>query len=153
MAVSGKLFTTALKHIGNGDIVWKASGGSDIRVALMTSSFSPDQDAMETWASTGVSTNEIAASGGYTAGGAALSLSDPTTDSATNRTRFKASAATTWATSSFTARYALVYKYNATGSLAYLIGWIDFGADQTSVSADFTITWDSTDGVFYGAAA
>ena len=153
MAVTCKWYGNGPKHLALGDIVWKASGGSDIRVALMGAGYSFDQDAHETWASTGVSTNEIAAGSGYTAGGATLAMTDASYDTATNETRLKASAATTWTTSTITAYGAIVYKYNATGSLAYLLGYVDFGGATSSTSADFTVTWDSTYGVLKITAA
>lgn len=141
MAVTAKWYGNGLLHIANGDVIWKASGGSDIRVALCTSSYTPNQDTHDAYDDL---TNEVSSSGtGYTTGGAQLTVSDPTYDSATNQMRLDA-ADVTWSSSTITARYAIIYKYNATASLAYLLGYVDFGEDKVSSSGDFTITWDST---------
>lgn len=145
MAVTAKWFGNGPLHICNGDVVWKASGGSDIRVALMGSGFTPNQDTQDAWDD--ISANEIAAGSGYTAGGAALTESDPTYDSATNKTILDAADAT-WAASTITAYYAVIYKYDATASAAYLLGYVDFGGAVTSTAGEFKITW-AADGVLY----
>jgi hypothetical protein len=141
MAASAKWFTNGPEQFALGNVVWKASGGSDIRVALLTSSWTPDQDANDTWAD--ISTYEVAAAGGYTAGGAPLTLIDAAADTGTNETRLDANDVT-WSSSTITARYAVVYKYNATPSLALLLGYQDFDVDKISSSGDFKITWASS---------
>lgn len=145
MAVTASTYGNAAKHLGNGDVVWKASGGSDIRVALVTNSYSFDRDAHDNWGSTGVSTNEIAAGSGYTAGGASLSLADPSYDSASDESRFASSAGTlVWSSATITAYGAIVYKYNATPANAYLLCYINFGGAVSCTSSTFTITWGAT---------
>jgi len=51
---------------------------------------------------------------------------------------------TTWASSTITARYAVVYASTGTASTSPLIGYVDFGSDQSSTNGNFTITWDAT---------
>jgi hypothetical protein len=123
-------------------VVWLASGGSDIRVALMTG-FTPNQDTQDAWDD--VSANEITPSGDYSAGGKALTEIDPAYDSGTNETRLDA-ADVTWTASTLSATHAVIYAYNATASLAYLLGYVDFGGTVASTAGDYTITWPS-DGV------
>lgn len=149
MAVSAKWFGQGQMNLMNGNVIWKASGGSDIRVALMKTTFAWNQDTNATWAD--VSAQEIAAGNGYTAGGASLTMVDPAYDAASNETRLDANDVT-WTSSTITAYYAVVYKYNATASLAYLLGYVDFGGAFTSTNGDFKITWAS-DGVLKSAAA
>ena len=111
-----------------------------IKVALLTSSYTPDQDAHDYF--NDVSTYEVTGTG-YTAGGATLASKTATYDSANNVVVLDA-ADTTWASSTITARYAVVYDSTGTSSTSALIGYVDFGSDQSSTNGNFTITWDST---------
>lgn len=111
-----------------------------IKVALLTSSYTPDQDAHDYF--NDVSTYEVSGTG-YTAGGNTLASKTATYDSGTNVIVLDA-ADTTWASSTITARYAVVYDSTGTASTSTLIGYVDFGSDQSSTNGNFTITWDST---------
>lgn len=111
-----------------------------IKVALVSSSYTPDQDAHDYF--NDVSTYEVTGTG-YTAGGNTLASKTATYDSATNVVILDA-ADTTWASSTITARYAVIYDSTGTASTSPLIGYVDFGSDQSSTSGNFTITWDST---------
>ena len=111
-----------------------------IKVALLTSSYTPDQDAHDYF--NDVSSFEVSGTG-YTAGGNTLASKTATYDSATNVIILDA-ADTTWASSTITARYAVVYDSTGTSSTSALIGYVDFGSDQASTNGNFTITWDAT---------
>jgi len=111
-----------------------------IKVALVSSSYTPDQDAHDYF--NDVSTYEVSGTG-YTAGGNTLASKTATYDSANNVIVLDA-ADTTWASSTITARYAIVYDSTGTSSTSALIGYVDFGSDQSSTNGNFTITWDST---------
>jgi hypothetical protein len=111
-----------------------------IKVALLSSSYTPDQDAHDYL--NDVSTYEVSGTG-YTAGGNTLASKTATYDSANNVIVLDA-ADTTWASSTITARYAVIYDATGTSSTSALIGYVDFGSDQSSTNGNFTITWDST---------
>lgn len=111
-----------------------------IKVALLSSSYTPDQDVHDYY--NDVSTYEVSGTG-YTAGGSALASKTATYDSANNVIVLDA-ADTTWASSTITARYAVIYDSTGTSSTSALIGYVDFGSDQSSTNGNFTITWDST---------
>jgi hypothetical protein len=111
-----------------------------IKVALLSSSYTPDQDAHDYL--NDVSTYEVSGTG-YTAGGNTLASKTATYDSANNVIVLDA-ADTTWASSTITARYAVIYDSTGTASTSALIGYVDFGSDQSSTNGNFTITWDST---------
>ena len=111
-----------------------------IKVALLSSSYTPDQDAHDYF--NDVSTYEVSGTG-YTTGGITLSSKTATYDSATNVIVLDA-ADVTWSSSTITARYAVVYDATGTASTSALIGYVDFGSDQSSTNGNFTITWDST---------
>ena len=111
--------------------------GNTFKIALFTSS-----------ASLGASTTAYAdsnqASGtGYTSGGNTLTNVTPTTSSTTALTDF---ADTTWSSSSITARGALIYNSSTTaGSANRAVAVLDFGADKTTSSGDFTIVFPTAD--------
>ena len=111
-----------------------------IKVALLSSSYTPDQDGHDYF--NDVSTYEVSGTG-YTSGGATLASKTATYDSATNVIVLDA-ADTTWSSSTITARYAVIYDSTGTASTSALIGYVDFGSDQSSTNGNFTITWDST---------
>ena len=111
-----------------------------IKVALLSSSYTPDQDAHDYF--NDVSTYEVTGTG-YTSGGATLASKTATYDSASNVIVLDA-ADTTWSSSTITARYAVIYDSTGTSSTSALIGYVDFGSDQSSTNGNFTITWDST---------
>jgi hypothetical protein len=111
-----------------------------IKVALLSSSYTPDQDAHDYL--NDVSSFEVTGTG-YTAGGNTLGSKTATYDSANNVVILDA-ADTTWSSSTITARYAVVYGSTGTSSTSPLIGYVDFGSDQSSTNGNFTITWDST---------
>lgn len=109
-----------------------------IKVALVTSSYTPDQDAHDFFNDV---TNEVSATG-YTAGGATLANKAVTQDNTDNEGVFDADDVT-WSSSSIVARGAVIYKDTGSAATSPLIAYIDFGSDQTSSSGDFTISWNS----------
>jgi hypothetical protein len=111
-----------------------------IKVALLTSAYTPNQDTHDYF--NDVSANEVTGTG-YTAGGITLASKTATYDAGTNVIVLDA-ADVTWSSSTITARYAVVYDSTGTASTSALIGYVDFGSDQSSTNGNFTITWDST---------
>jgi hypothetical protein len=83
--------------------------------------------------------NEISGTG-YTAGGGTLTRVDPTTSSTTAFTDFTD---LTFSSSSLTARGALIYNDSASGDPSVVV--LDFGADKSSSSGDFTIVFPAAD--------
>lgn len=119
-----------------------------IKVALVTSTYSPNQDTHEVFSDI---TNELATANGYTAGGATLGSKTSTYAGASNTTVHDA-ADTAWTAAGGSIgpfRYAIIYKSTGTASTSPLIGYVDFGSDQTITNGNTgTIVWDATDGVF-----
>lgn len=115
-----------------------------IKIAILSSSATINQDTNQYWSD--LVANEITGTG-YTAGGITLASKTLTYDAASNTVRMKA-ADVTWTTVTFTnGRYAIVYKSTGTNSTSHLMGYIDFGANQSPAGVDFTISFDPTDGV------
>lgn len=105
--------------------------GNVFKIALYTSSASLSATT------TAYSTSNEVSGTNYTAGGNTLTNVTPTTSSTTALTDF---ADTTWSSSTITARGALIYNSStAAGSADRAIVVLDFGADKTSTSGDFTI--------------
>jgi len=89
-------------------------------------------------------TNEVVGTG-YTAGGNTLAIStDPTSgnNDASIPTAFVSFSNTSWASSSITARGALIYN-STQGNKSVAV--LDFGADKTTANATFLITFPAAD--------
>ena len=112
-----------------------------IKVALFSSSYTPNQDDHDYF--NDISTYEVTGTG-YTAGGQALSGKTVTVDKPNNVVVFDANDVT-WANSTITARYAVIYDDSgATAAEKALIGYIDLVSDQASNNGNFVIQWDAT---------
>lgn len=109
-----------------------------IKIALVTSSYTPDQDAHDNFDDV---TNEVSGTG-YTAGGASLANKAVTADNTDNEGVFDADDVV-WSTSTITARGAVVYKSTGTPSSSKLICYFDFSTDQISSGGNFTIQFNS----------
>lgn len=112
-----------------------------IKMALTTSSYTPNQDTHDFFDDV---TNEVTGTG-YTAGGASLASKTVTQDDTNNRAVFDA-ADVTWATSTITARYGVIYKSTGTASTSPLIALIDFGVNVVTVASTFQVTFN-VDGI------
>ena len=133
-----KLYGQFLSQALNKEIDWDTD---TIKVALLTNSYTPDQDAHNYLDD--VVANEVSGTG-YTAGGNTLANKTNSYNSATNVITLDADD-TTWSSSTITARYAVIYDATpATNATKPLIGYVDFGSDQSSSNGNFTITWDAT---------
>lgn len=136
--MASKLYGQFLSQALNKEIDWDTD---TIRVALLTNSYTPDQDAHNYFDD--VASFEVTGTG-YTAGGNTLANKTNTYNSATNVIVLDADD-TTWSSSTITARYAVIYNASpATNATRPLIGYVDFGSDQSSSNGNFTITWDAT---------
>lgn len=137
--MASKLYGQFLSQALNKEIDWDTD---TIKVALLTNSYTPDQDAHNYFDD--VSTYEVSGATGYTAGGNTLANKTNTYNSGTNVIVLDADD-TTWSSSTITARYAVIYDASpATNATKPLIGYVDFGSDQASSNGNFTITWDAT---------
>lgn len=110
-----------------------------IKTALHTSTYVPNQDTDDFFND---ATNEITGTG-YTAGGVTLGSKTLTYDSGTNEVRLDAGDAQ-WTSATFTSRIATTYKSTGTATTSHLMGYVDFGGDESVSSGTFTIQWDST---------
>ena len=125
-------------HNGSGGGTTTTTGtGNTFKIALYTSSAT-----MSASTTAYATTNEVSGTG-YTAAGNTLTNVDPTTSGTTALTDF---ADSTWSSSTITARGALIYNSSTTaGSANRAVAILDFGADKTSTSGDFTIQFPAAD--------
>jgi hypothetical protein len=93
------------------------------KVALVTSSYSPDKDAHEFFDDV---TNEVSGTG-YTAGGETVT-GTLTLDTANDKLTLQF-ASTNWTSATITARGAVYYSSTGTASTSTLIAYNDFGSD------------------------
>ena len=137
------VYDNAQKHLDD-DVDWASD---TIKVTLHSSSYTP-ATTHEFFSSV---TNELSTANGYTAGGATLGTKSRTVTG--HVTAYKA-AATTWtpgAGQTLAARYAVVRKDTGTASTSPVLCYVlldSAPADVSATNAAFTLTWDSTDGVF-----
>ena len=122
-------------HLTKQDMsAWRATTSS-YYMALYNSSLTPDQASDETYSTT----NELATSGGYTQGGAALTLYDPVVAGSAPSAYAKLYCAdVTWGpTASFTGvRTARIYDNSGS---KYLLGYILYDADKAAQGGNFTV--------------
>ena len=134
MAITQAMCTSFKTQLLEGEHNFKNSGGDTFKLAMYTSS-----------ATLGASTtayttsNEVSASGSYSAGGGDLTRVDPTSSGTTAFTDF---ADISFTTATITARGALIYNSTATNAAVCVL---DFGADKTSTAGTFTIQFPTAD--------
>jgi hypothetical protein len=139
MAFTGNFMCTSFKdELLEGVHDFRAAGGDTFKLALYTNS------ASFTAATTAyTSSDEVSASGSYSAGGGSLTNVSPTTSGTTAFTDFSD---LTFTSATITARGALIY--NSTPGHTYTnptVVVLDFGTDKTSTAGDFTIVFPVAD--------
>ena len=134
-ALVGQYGTTAARRVD-----WVTD---TIKGALVTSSYTPDQDVHDFWDD--VSANEVANGSGYTTGGITLGTKSVSYISGSNKTALIA-ADLVWTALTKTFRYLVIYKDTGVASASPLLGYVDLGA-QTITGVDFTADLDQTNGV------
>jgi len=136
MAFSGNFMCTSFKvELMRGVHNFTTSTGDTFKLALYNNS------ASFTAATTAyTSSNEVAASGSYVAGGGALTNVTP---SSTGTTAFTDFADLSFTSATITAFGALIYNDTAAGDPSVCV--LDFGGAKTSTSGTFTIIFPTND--------
>lgn len=133
MAVTAFWYAEAFINILDEEVDWTAD---TIKVILTTSTYTPNQDTHGYHEDI---TNECAATGNYSTGGATLGT--PTIGSTNNVVKLDGDD-TTWAASTITAAFAVIYDSTPGASATNpLLFWVDFDGDESSSSGEFKITW------------
>jgi hypothetical protein len=119
-----------------------SAAGTDIKCCLLDSGHTPNHALHDSY--NDVSTDEFAGTG-YTAGGA--EITSKTLTLAAGVITFDG-ADVSWATSTITARYAVIYDNEPAGATdKKLILLIDFGEDKSSTASTFSLVWNAS-GIF-----
>ena len=136
MAFSGNFMCTSFKvELMKGVHNFTTGTGNTFKLALY------DNSASFTAATTAyTATNEVAASGSYSAGGGALTNVTP---SSTGTTAFTDFADLSFTSATITAYGALIYNDTAAGDPTVCV--LDFGGAKTSTSGTFTIIFPTND--------
>ena len=136
MAFTGNFMATSFKvELLKGVHDFTNSTGDTFKLALY------DNSASFTAATTAyTSSNEVGASGSYSAGGGALTNVTPTSSGTTALTDF---ADLTFTSATITAYGALIYNDTAAGDPAVVV--LDFGGAKTSTAGDFQIVFPTAD--------
>lgn len=130
--------------IFNSFFVEHASGAIDLdsdtfKLMLVTSGYTP----VKTHNRRDDVTNEVSGTG-YTAGGATLGSVTLTQDDTNDQAVWDA-ADVTWASSTITARGAVLYKSRGGAASAdELVKFFDFGSDQVSNNGNFTVQFNAS---------
>lgn len=139
MAFSGNFMCTSFKQellTGSHDFT---NGNDQFKIALY------DNSATFTAATTAYTTsNEVSASGSYSAGGGTLTNVTPSTSGTTAFTDFDD---ITFTSATITARGALIYNTQTAGGSGTTdtVVVLDFGSNKTSTSGDFQIVFPAAD--------
>lgn len=134
MAITQAMCTSFKTELLTGTHNFTNSTGDTFKLALFTSSAT--LGASTTAYAT---TNEVSASGSYSAGGGTLTNVTPTSSGTTAFTDFSDLSFTT---ATITARGALIYNSSDSDKA---VAVLDFGADKTSTSGTFTIQFPTAD--------
>jgi hypothetical protein len=115
-------------------------GSDSLAVALVDSTYTPDKDHTRWVTGSDPFDSEITGSA-YTAGGAVLSGATATIDTSNDLVTLDATDLT-WATSTITARNAVLYDSSIANK--NLIACFQFTEDKSSANGDFTIQWNAS---------
>ena len=152
MAISQAMCTSFKRQIlvGVHNLRPSGSGGNTFKIALYPSSATYDANTTA-YSATGEVTGT-----NYVAGGNTLSNTANNVTSA-NAVGYATFGNTTWATSTITARGAVIYNSNTAindwsgsanaSSTNAAVCVLDFGSDKTSTAGDFTINFPTYDNV------
>lgn len=148
MAATVKCYGKATEVVYGGSLDWLSD---TIKIAFCTSGYTPNQGNDQFFSDL---IDEILGTGGYTAGGIALTGKiAPPYDPTTRELRFEADDVNIAAlTPSSPFRYGIVYKDTGVAGTSPLLSYINFGADQNPGGLPFPIQWPPT-GVMYLQAA
>ncbi len=136
--VTAKIYGLLFTALWNKEIDYDTD---DIKVMLCTSTEVPDQDTDDYIDD--ARANEVSGTN-YVANGASLTSKTVTYTAGTN-THVLDAADTTWASSTITARIAIIYDFTpASDATRPLISYQDFITDQSSSGGDFTIEWNAS---------
>jgi hypothetical protein len=127
-----------LKLLDGSDLDW---ANDTIKVALVTSSYTPDIDAHDFWDD--IVANEATGTG-YTAGGYTLLNKTEAVVGASDLAKFDADDVSWTISSALSARYAVIYKSTGNNATSPVIAYVDFGSTFSLSSGTLAVTWNAS---------
>tara|TARA_Y100000004_G_scaffold24907_1_gene25073 strand:- start:9889 stop:10335 length:447 start_codon:yes stop_codon:yes gene_type:complete len=139
MAITQAVCDSFKKELLEGEHDFRSSGGDLFKLALYTSSAT-----LSNTTTAYTTSQEVAASGTYSAGGGDLTN---TGAAKTNNTSFIDFSDISFTSATITARGALIYNANtsATTNTNAAVMVLDFGSDKTATSGTFTVQFPTND--------
>jgi hypothetical protein len=135
MTITAKMYGNYVVALHNKEVDWV---DDTVAVTLHTATYTPDQDVHDYQNDL---TNEVAATGGYTTGGKTL-LSKTITYTAGTNTITLDAADLQWASSTITARTAVITDTSpATSATRPLIGYQQSDVDISSTGGNYDLVW------------
>jgi hypothetical protein len=130
------LYDSLADDLSKGNVV---PNTDSFKAMLVTSTYAPNK---ATHTKRSDVTNEVAAGGGYTAGGTAVTCT--VAKDTVNHKETWTFSNPSWATATITARGLVIYKSRGGASTAdELVGYVDFGADVVSSGGTFAVTFST----------
>lgn len=111
-------------------------GSGTFKMLLVSSA--PSESDLDTFAFRSAVTNEVAPSGTYASGGAAVSCTVGSPDTANNRVPVTFGSPATWTGTTISAVGGWIYKAIGTAGTDELVTYVDFGGTISSTSGPFT---------------
>jgi hypothetical protein len=130
------LYDSLADDVSKGNVVANADS---FKAMLVTSAYTPNKG---THAKRSDVTNEVAAGGGYTAGGTVVTVT--VAKDTVNHKETWTFSNPSWAAATITAHALVIYK--SRGGLASadeLVAYVDFGADVASTGGTFSVTFST----------
>jgi hypothetical protein len=140
--MANAVYNSFKSEIGKANVDWDDNSTTTIKVLLVTSSYAPNIDTHTVLSDI---SNEVVGTG-YTAGGKELLNRSVAVDTANDVSKYDADDVS-WATSTITARGAVIYKDTGVAGTSPLIAYIDFVSDKVSTEGNFNLLWH-VDGIF-----
>lgn len=126
------IYNNFKKNLMNGNLDLDTN---TFKCMLVTSAYIPNQDTHEFRSSV---TNEVTGTN-YTAGGVTLANKVVGVDTTNDRGEWDFDDPV-WASSTITARGAVIYKDTGSAATDILVAYIDFGSDKSSSGGEFRLT-------------
>ena len=137
--MSSANFTNLTDHLARARINF----ATDTFKAALVSSI-PTEANLDAWDFRNDITNEVAATGGYTAGGFDVTASVGAVDTTNNRTPVTFSAASpTYTNSTITAVGCIIYKSTGNAAADPIAHYVDFDGTVSSTNGNFTISFST----------
>lgn len=128
-------FRNLADHLARGAINFSSD---TFKVLLVTSI--PSEANLDSWVNRSDVTNEVAAGGGYTAGGVTVTASVGAVDTTNNRVPVNfADLSPGWTSATITAVGAIIYKSTGSAAADKLVTFVDFSGTVASVSGSFSV--------------